>query len=420
MTRIHFPYFDAEWGSMAILQSLTDFLIMDTFGIGQTHARKYVMDLLGDNNASMLFTHPHKDHNKDCEYYIKKGKIKTLYISNVPAKQEASSDKTRLNEYVNLVKKHGGKVVYLKTGDVITVGAAKVKVLLAPNLGGNNANSLCLKITAGKVSGLILGDATEDTLKELVSVAGDELKDITWWRTNHHCVPENNPLWWIQRIKPTVVISDCNGDNNTTFKNSWGRTVYTRCEYADGNIYSTQHNHDLVFEMRSGLFRPVSIGRNYKTVIKNGRQVLVNKSAQVFWKGNFLKEDKSDKELAAEVLLRIHGNGDTRKERLGTRFNDVQKQVSVLAGNREELLWILAGCVLKGYFGTGDTRKKILNVGDGEMYYDDVQEKVKLTIKGADEVIADKYGKGDERIEKLKKAGYDPVVVQDYVTLLLT
>ena len=120
------------------------------------------------------------------------------------------------------------------------------------------------------------------------------------------------------------------------------------------------------------------------------------------------------------MLLRIHGNGDTRKERLGTRFNDVQKQVSVLAGNREELLWTLAGCVLKGYFGTGDTRKKILNVGDGEMYYDDVQEKVKLTIKGADEVIADKYGKGEERIEKLKDAGYDPVVVQDYVTLLLT
>lgn len=420
MSRIYFPYFDAEWGSMAILQSLTDFLIMDTFGVGQTHARKYVMDLLGNNNASMLFTHPHKDHNKDCRYYIEKGKIKTLYISNVPARQEASNDKTRLNEYVNLVKKHGGKVVYLKTGDVITVGAAKVKVLLAPNLGGNNANSLCLKIVAGGVSGLILGDATEDTLKELVSVAGDELKDITWWRTNHHSVPENNPLWWIQRIKPTVVISDCNGDNNTTFKNSWARPVYIRCEYIAGNIFSTQHNHDLVFEMRAGLFRPIHIGRNYETIIKDGRQVLVNKSARHYWVRNFLQPDKTDRELAAEVLIQIHGSGRTRKERLGSRYNAVQEQVAALAGDRDALIWTLAGCVLKGYLGTGADRKALLNVAPEEMYYNEVQEKVALAIKGAEEVISNKHGKGQERIKNLTDAGYDPVVVQDYVNLLLT
>ena len=405
---------------MAILQSLTEFLVIDTFTGGQSHPRKYIMDLIGKQKVSMLFTHPHHDHNEDCPYYIKKGIVKTLYISNVSALQETHNDRTRTNEYINLVKKYGGKVVYLKTGDEITIGASKVKVLLAPNLGGNNANSLCLKITAGKVSGLILGDATEGTLKKLVSVAGNDLNDITWWRTNHHSVPENNPLWWLQRIKPTVVISDCNGDNNTTFKNSWGRTVYTRCEYVDANIYSTQHNRDLVFEMRSGLFRPLSITRNYKTVIKDGRQILVNKSAKVFWVRNFLKEDKSDRELAAEVLLRIHGNGDTRKNRLGTRYAKVQDQVSILANNREELIWTLAGCVLKGYFGTGDARKKALNVGENEMYYDDVQEKVKLTIVGADEVIAGKYGNGDERVEKLKEAGYDPAVVQDYVTLLLT
>lgn len=420
MSRMHFPYFDAGWGSMAILQSLTDFLVIDTFIDGQSHPHKYVEDLIGKNKISMLFTHPHRDHNKDCPYYIKKGIVKTLYISSVTPLQEGYSDRTRTNEYISLVKKHGGNVVYLKTGDMITVGAAKVKVLLAPNLGGNNANSLCLKITAGGVSGLILGDATEATLKKLVSLAGNELTDIVWWRTNHHSVPENNPQWWIDTIKPTVAITDCCGDNKNMFRTSWGKDVYARCENRSVNIYSTQHNSDLVFEMRSGLFRPISMGRNYETIIKDGRKVLVNKSAKHYWVRNFLKEDKSDRELAAEVLLRIHGSGDTRRARLMSRYDAVQEQVKILAADRETLLWTLAGCVLKGYLGNGYTRKAILNVAEGEMYYDDVQAKVAMAIQGAEEVIANKHGKGQERIKNLTDAGYDPVVVQDYVNLLLT
>lgn len=424
MSRIHFPYFNTGWGSMFILQSLTEFLIGDTFTEGQRHSREYVMNLIGNNKVSFLFTHAHHDHTKDYPYYAKKGIVKTLYVSYVTPHQERSKDRDRWNEYIKLTKQYGGKVVFLHTGDVIKIGAATVKVLLAPDLGWNNADSLCLKITAGGVSGLILGDAAQATLKKLKAVAADELKDIVWCKTNHHSgQPEdekNNPAWWYELIRPTVAISDCCGDDKYVFKSSWGKAVYKILEQNSINIYSTQHNGDLVFEMRAELFRPISVPWNSETIIKNGRQVLVNKSAKHYWVGNFLKEDKTDKELAAEVLLRIHGNGDTRRKRLGTRFDAAQAQVAALVSDREDLLWTIAGLVLKGYLGTGDKRKSLLNVDVGEMYYDDVQDKVKLAIKGADEVLANKYGRNPDRVEKLRAAGYDPVVVQDYINLLLT
>ena len=49
-----------------------------------------------------------------------------------------------------------------------------------------------------------------------------------------------------------------------------------------------------------------------------------------------------------------------------------------------------------------------------------MQEKVALAIKGAEEVIANKHGKGQDRINSLTDAGYDPVVVQEYGNLRLT
>ena len=43
---LHVPRFDAAWGTMAIVESGGHFLIMDTYGYGQTYAREYTKRLL--------------------------------------------------------------------------------------------------------------------------------------------------------------------------------------------------------------------------------------------------------------------------------------------------------------------------------------------------------------------------------------
>ena len=85
--------------------------------------------------------------------------------------------------------------------------------------------------------------------------------------------------------------------------------------------------------------------------------------------------------------------------------------------------------MLAGKWGNGDTRKQKLKTAGYD--YNAVQAKVnemcgvktkptaakptKTISQLADEVIAGKWGNGQDRINRLKKAGYDPVAVQNKV-----
>lgn len=94
---------------------------------------------------------------------------------------------------------------------------------------------------------------------------------------------------------------------------------------------------------------------------------------------------KTVEQIAKEVLAGKWGNGDTRKQKLKTAgydYNAVQAKVNELCGVKTK----------------------------------PTAAKPKKTVKQlADEVIAGKWGNGQDRINRLKKAGYDPVAVQNRV-----
>jgi hypothetical protein len=90
-------------------------------------------------------------------------------------------------------------------------------------------------------------------------------------------------------------------------------------------------------------------------------------------------------EIAKEVLAGKWGNGDDRKNRLtaaGYNYSEVQAEVN------------------KQTSGTTTTAKKSVT-------------------EVAKEVIAGKWGNGDDRKKKLQAAGYDPAAVQKKVNELL-
>jgi hypothetical protein len=94
---------------------------------------------------------------------------------------------------------------------------------------------------------------------------------------------------------------------------------------------------------------------------------------------------KSVAEIAKEVLAGKWGNGDDRKNRLtaaGYNYSEVQAEVN------------------KQTSGTTTTAKKSVT-------------------EVAKEVIAGKWGNGDDRKKKLQAAGYDPAAVQKKVNELL-
>ena len=98
--------------------------------------------------------------------------------------------------------------------------------------------------------------------------------------------------------------------------------------------------------------------------------------------------NKSVDELAKEVIAGKYGNGDTRKNALGSRYSEVQAKVNeMLAGNSKPStptpapkpqvdILELVKKTIRGDFGNGEARRKALGSN-----YDEVQRQVNLNLK---------------------------------------
>ena len=135
---------------------------------------------------------------------------------------------------------------------------------------------------------------------------------------------------------------------------------------------------------------------------------------------------KPQKELDKATLLQTiadvykgkYGNGDQRRDNLGENYEQVQKFIDHIATASDDTL---AKEVLTGKYGDGELRKEVLG-----KRYDKVQAKVnKLLNKQkpittiAKEIIKGKWGNGDDRVKRLRAAGYDSAAVQKEVNRLL-
>ncbi len=98
--------------------------------------------------------------------------------------------------------------------------------------------------------------------------------------------------------------------------------------------------------------------------------------------------NKSVDELAREVIAGKYGNGDARKNALGSRYSEVQAKVNeMLAGNSTSSaptpatkpqvdILELVKKTIRGDFGNGEARRKALGSN-----YDEVQRQVNLNLK---------------------------------------
>lgn len=123
-------------------------------------------------------------------------------------------------------------------------------------------------------------------------------------------------------------------------------------------------------------------------------------------------------ELVAQTQEGKFGNGEDRKRKLGDRYDEVQQMLNYIYGASTDTL---ATQVITGKYGSGELRKRVLG-----KRYNEVQKAVNAKLSGmksveevAKEVIAGKWGNGNDRIKRLRAAGYDSVAVQKEVNRLL-
>ena len=128
--------------------------------------------------------------------------------------------------------------------------------------------------------------------------------------------------------------------------------------------------------------------------------------------------DKPDYILLGSTLAGDYGNGDDRKNNLGSRYGEIQALVNHVCTASASTL---ADEAIAGKYGNGNDRKRALGTR-----YEEVQAKIneklgasssplKSVSEVAKEVIAGKYGNGEARVKKLKSEGYDADEVQKEV-----
>ena len=92
------------------------------------------------------------------------------------------------------------------------------------------------------------------------------------------------------------------------------------------------------------------------------------KGSKTYSLDDYKNWQRTDTELAVEVMLGKWNNGDYRKNALGTRYTDVQKIVGEFVNDRNKMLNAMADYTIRGLAGNGDIRKETL-----KGYYTEVQ-----------------------------------------------
>ena len=134
--------------------------------------------------------------------------------------------------------------------------------------------------------------------------------------------------------------------------------------------------------------------------------------------------EKSNEEIANEVLAGTWGNGDDRKNRLsaaGYDYDAIQAIVNQKAAPAKKSNEEIAKEVLAGAWGNGDDRKNRLSAAGYD--YDAIQAIVnqkatpakKSNEEIAKEVLAGKWGNNPQRKAKLEAAGYNYATIQALV-----
>ncbi len=151
--------------------------------------------------------------------------------------------------------------------------------------------------------------------------------------------------------------------------------------------------------------------KDYPTIIKNNNLNGYNSSPA--------NPDGSVLTLVEKVMQGEFGSGNTRVEKLGVRYDEVQNLINHIATADCDTL---AHEVISGMYGSGSTRETVLGTR-----YNEIQNAVNSLLQPpkksvdeiAHEVIRGLWGSGKERTNRLNNAGYDSNAVQKRVNELM-
>lgn len=198
---------------------------------------------LGIGEFTYVFaTHPHEDHIGGMDDIINNFKIDNYYMPN-----KLSTTKTFM-DVLDALDRRNLKYTVPNKGDTLKLGDANIKVIYAGDETNDiNDSSIILKLTYGKTSFLLTGDATSNVEKEIYD---DDIKSDVL-KVAHHGSTYSSTDVFLDKVKPYYAVISVGKNNiynhpsNNTLEKLNKRNIKVYRTDLDGTITFTSDGENL-------------------------------------------------------------------------------------------------------------------------------------------------------------------------------
>jgi competence protein ComEC len=193
---------------------------------------------------AVAITHPHADHMGGAAAILANFRPRELWLGD-----SADPGMTALLQQAQAL---GVRVVYHRAGDKFDFGGAEVRVL-APGAdelaAGRNDESLVMKLTVGKTSALLEGDAEKRSERQIA----EEHPEADLLKVAHHGSATSTIPLLLDRVHPRYAVISVG--NRNTYGHPRGE-VLARLGQAHVMTYRTDLNGAVTFYLDGSTVRP--------------------------------------------------------------------------------------------------------------------------------------------------------------------
>jgi competence protein ComEC len=186
----------------------------------------------------LVGTHPHEDHIGAMDVVIERYPIGKIYMPKVSATTKTFKD------VLLAIKDKGLKVSSPVPGNTIDLDPAVKVEILAPNsprYKDLNNYSIVLKVTYGKTSFLLTGDAERESESEILAKGYNLKADLL--KVGHHGSNSSTSAAFLKAVAPKFAIISVGADNKYGHPS---QTTIKRLQRAGIKIYRTDLNGTIV------------------------------------------------------------------------------------------------------------------------------------------------------------------------------
>ena len=234
--KVHF--IDVGQADSILVEQGNNAMLIDA---GNNDDTEILENYLNDHNIKELQyfvgTHAHEDHIGSADYVINSFKVNKVYFPRQTANTRTFED------FVSAVKNKGLKLTAPSVGESFKLGEATVTVLAPNSTSYEDANdySIVLKITYGKTSFLLTGDA--EAVSESEMVAGGMDLSASLLKIGHHGSRSSTSEAFLNKVNPKYAVITVGRGN------SYGHPteeVMNRLKARNIPVYRTDENGTIV------------------------------------------------------------------------------------------------------------------------------------------------------------------------------